>query len=51
MIMNEVSLTKIYNTKSQNSCIIAQFSEGGRTTPKKAASIDDVDYNGCRFDW
>jgi hypothetical protein len=45
---NEVSLTKIFNTKSQKSCIIAQFSEGGRTISKRAAYIDDIDYNGCR---
>ena len=46
---NEVSLTKIFNTKSQKSCIIAQFSEGGgRIILKRAAYIDAIDYNGCR---
>ena len=45
---NEASLIKIFNTKSQKSCIIAQFIEGGHITLKRAASIDSRDYNGCR---
>ena len=45
---NEASLTKIYNTKSQKSCIIAQFIEEGRRILNEAASIDAVDYKGCR---
>jgi hypothetical protein len=45
---NEVSLIKIFNTKSQKSCIIAQFIEGGRIILKRAASIDARAYNGCR---
>ena len=45
---NEVSLTKIFNTKSQKSCIIAQFIEGVRIILKRATSIDAGDYNGCR---
>ena len=46
---NEVSLTKIFNTKSQKSYIIAQFIEGGRTIPERAAYIDAIDYNECRI--